>query len=482
VRLLVVGGGITGLAAAWEAARREEPVEVVVLEASDRLGGKLRTEHEDGVLYEHGPDSFVSYRPAGVQLVKELGLEDQLIRIRGVRSVSLRARGKLRPLPQGMGMVLPTRLWPFVTTRILSPLDKVRAALDLVLPRQLTPGRDVAIGTLLRKRLGGGIVHRFADPMVGGIYGASVDDLSLDAVLPSLRADETEHRSLMLAALAQGRRARSGGRGPGSPFATLRDGLGRLIDALEEQLRSSAVTLRTGVSVDALTRTEGGGVSARLSDGTEVTADAVVLAGGVAASARLLSDVAPTASAALDAVPLATSTVVNLVYPLSAFPEPPTGQGWLEGEAAPISGVTISSSKWEGRTPEDQVLIRAFVPQRLGPVALAPDDELLAHVTSHVAGVMGVRTAPVQTRVTRWRSAMPVYTVGHLDRVAAVEEALEALPAWRVAGSALRGVGIPDCIADGRRQAGLALDAARLEASSTTTVEPVPSESEHTHV
>ncbi len=482
MRLLVIGGGITGLAAAWEASRREEPVEVVVVEATDRLGGKLRTEREDGVLYEHGPDSFVSYRPAGIQLVKELGLEDQLIRIRGARSVSLRARGKLRPLPQGMGMVLPTRLWPFVTTRILSPVDKVRAALDLLLPRQLIPGRDEAIGTLLRKRLGAGIVRRFADPMVGGIYGASVDELSLDAVLPSVRADETTHRSLMLAALAQGRKARSAGRGPGSPFATLRDGLGSLADALEEQLGASGAVLRTGVSVDSLAATEAGGVSARLSDGTEVVADAVVLAGGVAASARLLSLVAPAASAALAAVPLATSTVVNLVYPVAAFPEPPTGQGWLEGEPAPISGVTISSSKWEGRSPEDRVLIRAFVPQRLGPVALAPDDELVGHVTAHLARVMGVRGDPLQTRVTRWRSAMPVYTVGHLDRVATVEKALAELPSWRVAGSAVRGVGVPDCIADGRRQAALALDAAHASASSTTTVEPVPSESEHTHV
>ncbi|HET7724427.1 MAG TPA: protoporphyrinogen oxidase [Propionibacteriaceae bacterium] len=476
MRLLVVGGGITGLAAAWEAVRRDEPVEVVLLEASDRLGGKLWTEHDGGVLYEHGPDSFVSYRPAGVQLVKELGLEDQLIRIRGARSVSLRARGRLRPLPQGMGMVLPTRLWPFVTTRILSPLDKVRAALDLVLPRQLTPGRDEAIGTLLRKRLGAGIVRRFADPMVGGIYGASVDDLSLDAVLPSLRADETAHRSLLLAALAQGRKARSTSRGPSSPFATLRDGLGSLVDTLVDQLRAAGATLRTGSSVESLVTTGAGGVTATLAGGEQVSADAVVIAAGVATSARLLADVAPEASVALDAVPLATSTVVNLVYPVSAFPEPPTGQGWLEGEAAPISGVTISSSKWEGRAPDDLVLIRAFVPQRLGPVALAPDDELVARVTAHLADVMGVRTDPVVTRVTRWRSAMPVYTVGHLDRVATVERALADLPTWRVAGSAVRGVGIPDCIADGRRQAALALDAAQTSVPSASTVDSVPSE------
>lgn len=466
VRLLVVGAGITGLAAAWEAAQRDDPVDVLVVEASDRIGGKLRTEHEGGVLYEHGPDSFVSYRPAGVQLVSELGLDDELIRIRGARSVSLRARGKLQPIPEGMGMVLPTRLRGFLRTRLLTPWDKLRAALDLVLPRQLTPGCDVAIGSLLRARLGAGIVHRFADPMVGGIYGAGVDELSLDAVLPSLRADETRHRSLLLAALAQGRKARSSGRGPSSPFATLRHGLGSLVVRLVERLRAEGVTIRTGVSVDALTPHDGG-ASVTLSDGTRLDVDAVVLAGGVASSAALLHRTAPDAAAALDAVPLATSTVVNLVYPASAFAEPPTGQGWLEAEPAPISGVTISSSKWEGRAPDDLVLIRAFVPQRLGPVALLPDDELLGRVTAHLREVMGVRQGPVTHRITRWRTAMPVYTVGHLERVAAVEKALSDLPTWRVAGSALRGVGVPDCIADGRRQARLALDAATASTTST---------------
>lgn len=224
MRLLAVGGGITGLAAAWEALRGaegREPAEVLLVEASDRFGGKLHTEVVDDLLIEHGPDSFVSYRPAAARLAEEVGLGDAVIGTSGSRLVYLRSRGRLRPLPAGMGMVLPTRLWPFVTTGILSPLDKLRAGLDLVLPRQLRDGEDIAIGAFLRQRLGGGIVRRFADPMVGGIYGSSVDELSLDAVLPSLRADERAYRSLMLAALAAGRKTRAAGRGPGSPFRTL---------------------------------------------------------------------------------------------------------------------------------------------------------------------------------------------------------------------------------------------------------------------
>ncbi|PFG17906.1 oxygen-dependent protoporphyrinogen oxidase [Propionicimonas paludicola] len=463
MKLLVVGGGIAGLAAAWEAIARPG-TEVVLVEADDRLGGKLHTESVDGFLIEHGPDSFVSYRPAAAQLAREVGLGDELIGTSGTRQVYLRSRDKLRPIPAGMGMVLPTRLLPFATTGILSVGAKLRAGLDLVLPRQLGTD-DVAIGAFLRRRLGGGIVTGFADPMVGGIYGASVDELSLDAVLPSLRSDEAAHRSLILASLASGRKARaarraSGARGPGSPFQTLRGGLGTLVDSVADRLTAAGAEVRTGVSVRSLTRTEGGGAHAELSDGTVIEADAVVLAGGVRSSAELLAEVAPSAAAALADVPLATSNVINLGYRASAFPAPVTTHGWLEAQAAPISGVTVSSAKWAGRAGGDQVLIRAFVPERLGPIATADTDELLATVIAHVGTVLGATGAPFLTRLTRWTSVMPKYTVGHLDRIATAEAALAELPSWRIAGSALRGVGVPDCIADGRRQAAAALDAA----------------------
>lgn len=462
MRLLVVGGGITGLAAAWEAVRGSEqpPAEVLLVEASDAFGGKISTEHTEGLLIEHGPDSFVAYRPAALQLAAEAGLEADVIGTWGTRTVYLRSRGRLRPLPAGMGMVLPTRIGPFVTTGILSPADKLRAGVDLLLPRRLRAGEDIAIGAFLRARLGGGIVRRFADPMIGGIYGASVDELSLDAVLPSLRADEQAHRSLMLAAIASGRKARTAAagapRGAGSPFRTLRGGLGSLVDAVVEQLAAAGVDLRLGTAVEAL-RPVAGGVEARLSDGTVEPADAVVLAAGATASSLLLAGVAADASAALAEVPQATSTVVSLAYPADAFAEPLTSHGWLEADAAPISGITVSSAKWQHRAPEGMVLIRAFVPERIGAVATAPEAELLAAVTDHVGGVLDARSGPVLTRVRRWQAMMPKYTVGHLHRVARAEAALADLPGWRLAGSALHGVGVPDCIADGRRQAQLAL-------------------------
>ncbi len=464
MRLLVIGGGITGLAAAWEAVRSSNgPAEVLLVEASGRFGGKVHTEHTDGLLIEHGPDSFVAYRPAALQLAEELGLSGDVISTSGTRTVHLRARGRLQPMPAGMGMVLPSRLWPFVTTGILSPADKLRAGVDLVLPRRLVAGEDTSIGAFLRARLGAGIVRRFADPMIGGIYGAGVDELSLDAVLPSLRADELAHRSLMLASLAQGRKARSnrtaaGGRGPGSPFRTFTGGLGSLVDALVDRLVAAGADLRLNTCVTEL-RPTGQGADVLLDDGSVEPVDAVILAGGVTSSADLLAVPAPESSSAISGIPLATSTVVTLAYPAAAFTTPVTSHGWLEADHAPISGITVSSAKWAGRAPADTVLIRAFVPERLGAIALADEEELRSAVIGHLAAVLGA-AEPSLVRVARWPAMMPKYIVGHLETVATAEAGLAHLPNWRLAGSAVRGVGVPDCIADGRRQAALALSGA----------------------
>jgi oxygen-dependent protoporphyrinogen oxidase len=446
-RVLVVGAGITGLAAAWQAAR--DGARVTLVEAGAQVGGRIRTERVAGLLVEHGPDSFVSFRPAALALVDDLGMADEVITVRGQRAVHLRVDGRLRPLPAGMGMVLPTRLGPFARTRILTWRQKGRAGMDLLMARRLGP-EDTSIGAFLRTRLGDGAVERFAEPMVGGIYGAGVDELSLDAVLPSLRSSEREHRSLILASLAQGRSAR---RDPaGSPFRSLRDGMGSLVDRLLADVTTQGSTVRVGTAVTALARAAGS-TRATLSDGTGLEVDEVILAVGPGPMADLLAPHAPDAARSLRGIPLGSTTVVTLALPRRGFLEPPTSQGWLEAGPAPISGVTISSAKWEGRAPEDLVLLRAFAPDRRGLSSTLPDCEVIATVTDHVATVLGFRGSPALTRVTRWAGVMPTYTVGHLDRVRSVETALQGLPGWHAAGSALHGVGIPECIADGRRAA-----------------------------
>lgn len=443
---LIVGGGVTGLAAAWEASGRGHRVSVV--EAAPLLGGKVRSEIRGGCLIEHGPDSFVTHRPAVLELLAELGLSDQVISVTAPRVVSLRVRGRMHPLPDGMGLVLPTRLAPFARTRIISWPQKARAGLDLILPHVLGDA-DMAIGELLRRRLGPAIVTSFADPLLGGLYGTSVDELSVDAVLPSLRASEAQHRSLMLASLAQGRAVR--GRPTGSPFRSLRGGMGSLVDALSAALAARGVDLRTGIPASRL-RIGRSGVHVELGDGTCLRPDGVVLACGARAAADLVGELCPQAASGLRSIPHRSTAVVTLGFHAAAFRDAPTGHGYLEAgpQWAPVSGVTISSNKWVGRAPQGVVLLRAFVPDRVGPLGDDTDERVLEAVAEHVSLVLGAPD-PFLRHIVRWRECMPTYVVGHRQRVLAVEQALGKVGLVRVAGSAVNGVGVPDCIADGRR-------------------------------
>ncbi len=439
----------------------EAGASVLVLDPAPRVGGKLRTERVDGLVIEHGPDAFVAYRPAALALVDELGLGGEVVGVGPDRTVHIRSGGRLRPIPEGMGLGVPTRLGPFLRTRLLNPWDKARAAVDLVLPRRL-PAGDVAVGPFLRARLGDGVVDRLAQPLLGGVYGAGVDELSLDAVLPNLREDERRHRSLLLAGLAQGRARRGAGatddpaRGATSPFRGLARGLGSLPETLHAALLERGVTIRLGQAPAAL-EADSSGTTVRYAAGPAEQVGGVVLAAGAAASAELLAGRSPQVAAALREIPHGSSTVVTLAWAADAFDEPPSSHGWLEADPAPVSGVTVSSAKWPGRAPEGVVLLRAFVPEWIADLATAPDDVVATAVTDHVAAVLGAHRPPLLRRVTRWQGVMPRYAVGHLARVARVDAALASEPTWRVAGAALNGVGIPDCIADGRRAARLAL-------------------------
>lgn len=464
---VVVGGGITGLAAAYQLTRAGLPI--LLVEASDRLGGKIRTERIDGFLVEAGPDSFIAYRPAATVLSRELGLGEAIIRTTDPRVVHIRARGEMIAMPEGMGLVLPTRLAPFVTTRLFSWPQKLRAGLDVVLPRWLDD-EDVSIGAFLRHRLGGAMVDRLADPLLGGIYGAPVDELSLFAVVPQLRDYERDHRSLLLASLAQGRAARararavaaargpSGSRpssGSGSPFLSLAGGMGSLVDALAAAVRAApGAEIRLGTSAVALERV-GARTAVTLSDGTRLTPDAVVLAGTARASAGLLADEAPVAAAAIRSIPHGSTGVVTLGYRADALPEPLVGHGFLVAGDDPLSfgACTFTSSKWVGRAPEGTILLRAFLPERSAALLDAPDDAVVAAVQADLARTVGVREAPLVQDVARWHEAMPRYTVGHLERVAAAEAALAARPEVILAGAAFHGVGVPDCVARGRAAA-----------------------------
>lgn len=456
--VLVVGGGITGLASAYALGRAG--ITTLLVEGSHRLGGKVRTEVVDGFVIEHGPDSFVSYRPAGLALCRELGLGGAIIRPQEPRTVYIRAGGRFRRFPDGMGLVLPTKFRPFITSDLFSPMAKARMGLDLFLPRDRSPG-DVAVGPFLRRRLGRALVDRLAGPLIGGVYGTSIDELSLDAVVPQLRESERRHRSLLLASLADARsRARAGAataasEAPPPPFVTLAGGTQQLIDALVQALRAMPnVGIRTGTLIEGL-EFDGARVRATFCGGERFAPEAVILATPAGVAARLLATQVPEAANQLRTIPHGTTAVVNLAYGNEQLPDELTGHGFLVAADEPltISACTLSSRKWAGRAPDGTLLVRAFIGDDRPGAGEQDDARLVETAHRDVAGTLGIRGEPMLTRVSRYTSAMPHYTVGHLDRVAATEAALAAYPALRLAGGAYRGVGLPDCIAQGHAAA-----------------------------
>jgi len=471
--VLVVGGGISGLAAALELGRAGVPVTLV--EASHRLGGKIATEHVDGFTIEEGPDSMLTTRPAGVSLVRELGLGDDLVNVREPRTVHILRDGRPVPMPDGLGLILPTKVRPFIGTRLFSWPEKARMGLDLVMPR-LIPDDDQAVGTYLRRRLGSAVVDRLAGPLVGGIYGTSIDELSLDAVVPQLREAERTHRSLLLAGLADGRRMRAAaaaratsasGPGPGSGtagarrplgiFASLRGGLGDLVTAVEHALAETrVVTVVLDTRVERL-EPAGRGIRTHLSDGRVIPFDAAIVTTPGPAAAGLVAPFSAGAAGAILEIPHASSTVVTLAFRDEAFPERPVGHGWLipRSEGLPISALTFSSSKWADRAPDGHLLLRAFLPGEPGSTR-APG-EAISLVRAALMRLLRLSAEPDLVRIASYEDTMPRYTVGHLGRVTRAEAELAAHPAVVLAGSPYRGVGLPDCIAGARSAAGTVL-------------------------
>ncbi len=466
--VLVVGGGITGLVAARSLAR--DGVPVLLAEAGARLGGKVATEHVAGFTVEQGPDSFLATRPAGTALARELGLGDELVGTAGTRTVYIRHQGRLVPMPDGLGLVLPTKALPFARTRLFSWPEKLRMATDVLAPRTM-PDDDIAVGVYLRRRLGDPLVERLAGPLVGGVYGTPIDELSLDAVVPTLRTAERTHRSLLLAGLADGRAMRAAaarraaanpGARPLGAFVSLRGGLEGLVSAVAASATDAGADLRTGFGVRSLARS-GAGVAVGFADGSSARFDAVVIATPANAATVLLDGPLPAAARRLDGIPHGTSVLVTLAYPRARVAHDLRGHGYLvpQSEGGPIAACTWSSEKWSGRAPADTVLLRMFVRDE-GPATTLPEPALIAAARADAERTLAISGEPVLARAVRYEHAMPRYTVGHLVRVAAIEDAMVAWPAVTLAGASYRGVGLPDCIAQG--QAAAARVAERLSA------------------
>ncbi len=454
-RVVVVGGGVAGLAAAHrlvEHARQGAPLDVVLVEASDHLGGSVGTERTGGFVLERGADSMITDKPWGLALCERIGFADQLVGTReGERRTMVVHGGRLHPLPEGFLLMAPTSLAPVATSSLFSPSGKLRMALDLVLPRRQAAG-DESLAAFVRRRFGAEVLERVADPLAGGIYTADPERLSLAATMPRFPELERTHRSVILGLRATARLPRGGSGARYGLFVAPADGMGALIDAVAQRLPDGVV--RLGTTVDALRR-DGDRWNVHAT-GAMLDADAVIVATPAFAAARLLAPLDAELGRALDAIDYASSATVTLAFPADAVAGRLAGFGFVVpfAERRSLLACTFASRKYPGRAPAGFELLRAFVGGARRPDLVELDDAALtAIVRAELRALLGIAAEPALVRVARWRRAMPQYAVGHLDRVAAIERRAAALPRLALAGAAYRGVGIPDCVRSGEAAA-----------------------------
>ena len=451
-RCVIVGGGISGLAAAHRllelGRERRVPLEITVLEAGARFGGAIETRTQDGFLLEGGPDAFIAEKPWALALCRRLGLTDELLETQPAHRRSFIVRhGRLVPVPAGWYLIAPARLSTLLTMGLVSWPAKVRMACEPFIPARRST-EDESVGGFIRRRFGREALERIGQPMLGGIYTADPDALSLAATMPRFQEMERRHGSVMkaLAAGASSSTAAAQASGPRySLFVTLRGGLGTLIDALIRAMPS--VRLRTSAPVAHIE--SGATWTIVLENGERLTADALCLALPADHAARLLAACAPDVARALAAIPYESVATVNLAFRRRDVPVPLEGFGVVipAVERRRLVGCTFASVKFAGRAPEASVLLRAFLGGALHRDVMALDDAAMERVVrEEIAALFGLHAAPSLVWVSRHPHAMPQYQVGHLARVAAIEQAAARHPGLQLAGNGLRGIGIPDCI------------------------------------
>jgi oxygen-dependent protoporphyrinogen oxidase len=477
-RVVVIGGGLSGLAAAHRVFERagsfRRPVELTVLEAKNRLGGVIASERRDGFTLELGPDSFITNKPWGLDLCRRLGLSEQLVETDSHHRRSFVVKGgRLVPVPEGFVLVAPHRVLPVLTTPILSMRGKLRFLMDLIIPRR-DEETEESLASFVRRRFGREALDRLVQPLVGGIYTADPADLSLKATFPHFAAMEREHRSLILAAWRQSRRPsarpmdlRASGARYGM-FVTLAEGMDTLPRALAAALPSESV--QTGTAVRRISRNEPTSAwLVELLDGPPISADAVILATEAHAAARLLDSQDPALALQLRAIPYASSIIVNVAYLRDQINHPLDGFGAvvpaIEGRS--ILAVSFLSVKFPNRAPAGTVLMRVFLGGALQAGQPEPDDDAVsALVRRELSELIGASGEPLFIDIARHPRAMPQYNLGHIQRVETIRRHLSKHAHLYLTGIAYDGVGIPDCIHGAEKTADALLEVLAKPAAS----------------
>jgi protoporphyrinogen/coproporphyrinogen III oxidase len=452
-RIAIVGGGISGLAAAYAIEQRRRAgadVEYVLYESSLRLGGVLRTEHIDGCIVEAGPDSFLTEKPWAADLCREIGLGDHLIGSNDAdRKTYILTHGRLVEIPDGLMFMVPTKIWPTSFSRLFSWKTKLRMTQELFHPPREVE-RDESVAAFVERHYGKEMVDRLADPLLSGIYGGEAADLSVRAVLPRFAEMERTHGSLGRAMLAARKKMPARSRTPApSVFTSLKNGMQTLADTVISQL--TPTSLLTDAPVQAIQPEAGGWV---VSAGLQSDHfDGVIIALPAPAAAHVLHIASPELAAELAAIQYTSSITVGLGYDQDVRQSLPRGFGFLvpRSEGRQLLAATFVHNKFPQRAPKDRALLRCFLAganaEKVWPLS---NDQIVGIVRNELQQILGLRAEPLFARVYKWESAMAQYGVGHLDRLDRIERLCQQLPGIALAGNAFRGIGIPDCVRSGR--------------------------------
>ncbi|ARJ39765.1 protoporphyrinogen oxidase [Sporosarcina ureae] len=453
-KVVIIGGGITGLAAAYymqkDAREQGLPIDIIMIEASTKLGGKIQTVRRDGYVIERGPDSFLIRKKSVDQLATDLGIENQLVR-NATGQAYILLHNQMHKIPAGAVMGVPTEIKPFVTSGLFSLSGKIRAAGDFVLPRSEVTG-DQSLGKFFRRRFGTEVVENLIEPLLSGVYAGDIDHMSLESTFPQFYEVEKNHRSLILGMkkttpkqLPQKNSHSSKKMGA---FHTFRKGLDSLVEALEEQLTD--VNVMKGTRVTNIMK-QGDRAVLALNDQQQIVADAVILSTSHTVASRLFEPHGLLKE--LGTIPMTSVATVALGYPKSAMQSDIDGTGFLVPRSSnhSITACTLVDRKWPTTTPDDKVMVRAFV-GRVGEEAIVdlPDAEIEKIVRKDLEEILELTGEPDFCIITRWKEDRPQYRVGHKEKIIrAREEMQSAFPMIELAGASYNGVGLPDCIDQG---------------------------------
>ena len=449
-KTIVIGGGISGLAAAYALQKSEANYQL--LEASDRLGGKIVTYAGEGFLIEGGPDSFLTQKRAALDLCRELGLGDQLIGSNHTATPStyVLSKGKLHPMPEGMMLMAPTMILPILRSELISWPGKLRMGLELFIGRNTTVA-DESLGSFVRRRMGSELLAKIAGPLMAGIHAGDPEALSLRSTFPMFTDMEKKHRSLILGMMKRKKeQAALPSAGPRPPmFTTLSGGLQQLPDAIAARLNPQQVKLNTRVQSIAIS---GDQYKLTLADGTSIVADNVVFTTPAYVTAEIVQQLDPSLAENLRRIRYVSTSTVSLAFRRSEITCDLNGFGFIvpAGEGRKINACSWSSTKFSHRAPEEYVLMRVFIGGAFAENLAEQDDATLIDIArNELREIMGITATPILARAYRWTKSNPQYNVGHSALINEIDQQISARPGLYLAGAAYRGSGIPDCIQSG---------------------------------